>query len=174
MDITVDNSTYNTSSYSSCTACSGIHSIHQYKSKQVKICPPVTVQSKNIKAHQSHSQGIPQRVPKLKRRISAKVPQSEPSQRMKRPRHGMTFVSINGSEYYFGDVPLWVQSHSSHSHRTPIDGMTDIIIFNAYKKNFDMLEKKGFKVKLNIMDNQATKHTQKFLTEHECKLQLVD
>jgi hypothetical protein len=35
---------------------------------------------------------------------------------------------------------------------TPVDGMTDIIIFNAYKENFDMLEKKGFKVKLNIMD----------------------
>ena len=57
---------------------------------------------------------------------------------------------------------------------TPVDGMTDIIIFNAYKENFDMLEKKGFKVKLNIMDNQATKHIKKFLTEKECKLQRVE
>jgi hypothetical protein len=31
-----------------------------------KIRPPSTVQSKNIQTHQSHSQGIPQRVPKYK------------------------------------------------------------------------------------------------------------
>jgi hypothetical protein len=37
-----------------------------------------------------------------------------------------------------------------------------------------MLESKGFKVKLNAMDNQATKHIKKFLTEKECELQLVE
>jgi len=41
-------------------------------------------------------------------------------------------------------------------------------------KNFDMLEAKGFKVKINVMDNQATKYIKKFLTEKECKLQLVE
>jgi hypothetical protein len=33
---------------------------------------------------------------------------------------------------------------------------------------------KGFKSKLNVMDNQATKHIKKFLTKNECKLQLVE
>jgi hypothetical protein len=37
-----------------------------------------------------------------------------------------------------------------------------------------MLKAKGFKPKLNIMDNQATKHIQKYLTKNECKLQLVE
>ena len=78
------------------------------------------------------------------------------------------FVLIYGSVCYF----VMYHYESNAILATPIDGMTDIIIFNAYKKNFDMLEKKGFKVKVNIMDNQATKHIKKFLTEHECKLQL--
>jgi hypothetical protein len=33
-----------------------------------------------------------------------------------------------------------------------------ICIFSANKKEFEMLESKGFKPKLNIMDNQATTH----------------
>ncbi len=33
---------------------------------------------------------------------------------------------------------------------------------------------KGFTPKLNVMDNQATKHIKKFLPDHECKLQLVE
>ena len=37
-----------------------------------------------------------------------------------------------------------------------------------------MLESKGFKVKMNVMDNQATKNIKKFLTKKECKLQLVE
>ena len=38
---------------------------------------------------------------------------------------------------------------------------------------FDDLTSKGFKPKMNIMDNQATKHIKAFLTEQQCKLQLV-
>jgi hypothetical protein len=37
-----------------------------------------------------------------------------------------------------------------------------------------MLAAKGFKVKLNIMDNQATKYIMKFLDEEDCKVQLVE
>ena len=40
----------------------------------------------------------------------------------------------------------------------PIAGLDDVSIFNAYKQYFDKLKGKGFKPKLNIMDNQATKH----------------
>ena len=80
------------------------------------------------------------------------------------------FVSLDGSVCFF----IMYHNETNSILATPIDGMTDIIIFNAYKKNFEMLEKKGFKVKLNVMDNQATKYIKQFLTEQECKLQLVE
>jgi hypothetical protein len=57
---------------------------------------------------------------------------------------------------------------------TPIAGLDDVSIFNAYKTYFDVLTTKGFKLKLNIMDNQATKHIKKFLTKNDCKLQVVE
>jgi hypothetical protein len=56
----------------------------------------------------------------------------------------------------------------------PIAGLDDRSIFNAYKANFNKLAQKGFKPKLNVMDNQATKHIKTFLMEEECKLQLVE
>ena len=56
----------------------------------------------------------------------------------------------------------------------PIAGLDKVTIFEAYKKKFDELTAKGLKVKLNIMDNQATKHIKKFLTKEQCKLQLVE
>ena len=37
-----------------------------------------------------------------------------------------------------------------------------------------MLEEKGFKVKMNVMENQATKNINKFLTKKECDIQLVE
>jgi hypothetical protein len=55
----------------------------------------------------------------------------------------------------------------------PIGGLDDISIFNAYKTNFNSLAQKGFKPKLDVMDNQATKYIKKFLTKEECKLQIV-
>ncbi len=57
---------------------------------------------------------------------------------------------------------------------TPISGMDNVSIFKAYKKQFDALTAKGLKPKKNIMDNQATKHIKKFLTEQQCKMQLVE
>jgi hypothetical protein len=47
-------------------------------------------------------------------------------------------------------------------------------IFTAYKTYFELLTVKGFQPHLNIMDNQATKHIKKFLTEDKCKLQVVE
>jgi hypothetical protein len=49
----------------------------------------------------------------------------------------------------------------------------DISIFNAYNMQFEDLTSKGFKPKINIMNNQATKHIKAFLMEQQCKLQLV-
>jgi hypothetical protein len=41
---------------------------------------------------------------------------------------------------------------------SPVAGLDDKSIFAAYEKWFKELESKGFKPKLNLMDNQATKH----------------
>jgi hypothetical protein len=57
---------------------------------------------------------------------------------------------------------------------TPIAGLDDISIFNAGKKYFKDLTAKGFKPKLNVMDNQATKQIKKILTKNDCKLQVVE
>jgi hypothetical protein len=57
---------------------------------------------------------------------------------------------------------------------SPIVGLDDKSIFEAYKTRFRELEAKGFKPKLNVMDNQATKHIKQFLTDNECRLQLVE
>ncbi len=46
--------------------------------------------------------------------------------------------------------------------------------FSMLAKFFDDLTAKGFKPKLNIMDNQATKHIKKILTTENCALQLVE
>lgn len=88
--------------------------------------------------------------------------------------HDMTglfpFMSLDGYICYL----IMYHYESNSILATPIDGMDDMTIYEAYKKNFEMLEKKGFKVKLNVMDNQATKNIMKFLDEKGCKTQLVE
>jgi hypothetical protein len=51
----------------------------------------------------------------------------------------------------------------------PIARLDDITIFNAFKATFDKLTVKGFKPKLNVMNNQATKNIKKI--SHQRKLQ---
>ena len=58
---------------------------------------------------------------------------------------------------------------------TPVAGLDYKSIFlKAYKMQFNNLTSKGYKPKINIMDNQATKHIKAFLTEQMCQLQLVE
>ncbi len=80
------------------------------------------------------------------------------------------FMSFDRSVYFF----VLYHYESNANLATPITGLNDVSIFKAYKTYFDILTKKGFKPKLNIMDNQATKHIKKFLTENDCKLQVVE
>jgi len=80
------------------------------------------------------------------------------------------FVSLDGSVCFF----VLYHYESNCIFGTPIAGLDDKTIFKAYKKHFDELTRKGFKPKLNIMDNQATKHIKTFLAENECDLQLVE
>ena len=56
----------------------------------------------------------------------------------------------------------------------PISGFDDNTVFAAYKTQFEFLESKGYKIKLNVMDNQCTKQIKKFLTDNECELMLVE
>jgi hypothetical protein len=56
----------------------------------------------------------------------------------------------------------------------PIAGFSDDIMFAAYQQQYNLLKLKGYKIRLNIMDNQATKVIKKFLDEQQCNLLLVE
>jgi hypothetical protein len=75
----------------------------------------------------------------------------------------------NGSVYFF----ILYHYESNSILAMPITGLDDVSIYTAYKQQVELLTSKGFKPKLNIMDNQATKHIKMFLTKNDCKLQLV-
>ena len=45
----------------------------------------------------------------------------------------------------------------------PITGLDSETIMAVYKKNFEYLISKGFKPKLNVMDNQATQAIKAYL-----------
>ena len=94
-------------------------------------------------------------------------------------RSGVVYNDLTGSfpfVSYDGSVCFLVMYHYEANAilATPISGLDDKSIFNAYKMNFDELASKGFKPKLNVMDNQATKYIKQFLTEEDCELQLVE
>ena len=80
------------------------------------------------------------------------------------------FMSYDGSVCFF----ILYHYESNSILATPITGRDNVSIFQTYKQQFEMLETKGFKPRLNIMDNQATKHIKKYLTKNKCKLQLVE
>jgi hypothetical protein len=80
------------------------------------------------------------------------------------------FMSYNGSVFFF----ILYHYESNAILGTQIAGLDDISIFQAYKKQFENLEAKGVKPKLNVMSNQAMKHINKFLTKNKCKVQLVE
>jgi hypothetical protein len=56
----------------------------------------------------------------------------------------------------------------------PISSFGNNTIFTGYKTQFDFLESKGHKIKLNVMDNQCTKQIKKILTANDCDLLLVE
>jgi hypothetical protein len=57
---------------------------------------------------------------------------------------------------------------------TLITGLDNLSIFNAYKLNFEQLAQKGFKPKLNVMDNQATKHIKKISRKKNASCNLLN
>ena len=79
-------------------------------------------------------------------------------------------MSLDGNQAFF--VMYHYESNSILAE--PIADLDDQSIFDAYRRKFEYLESKGFKMKLNIMDNQATKQIKSFLTKKQCRLQLVE
>jgi len=79
-------------------------------------------------------------------------------------------MSIDGSVCFF----VLYHNKTNATLVKPIANVDDRGIFAAYKEIFETLEAKGFKQKMNVMDNQATKYIKKFLTKKECDLQLVE
>jgi hypothetical protein len=75
-----------------------------------------------------------------------------------------------------GSVCFFVLYHyeSDAILTTPIAGLDNRSIFTAYKTYFKELTAKGFKPKLNIMDNQATNHIKINLTKNKCTLQVME
>jgi hypothetical protein len=67
------------------------------------------------------------------------------------------FMSLDGSICFF--VLYHYESNSILAE--PIKGLDDKTIFEAYKKYYLLLTEKGYSVKLNVMDNQATKYIKK-------------
>jgi hypothetical protein len=91
---------------------------------------------------------------------------------------GIVYHDLTGSFPFMlfdGSVCFFVLYHykSNTILATPIAGLDDVSIFHAYKKYFEGLTAKGFKPKLNVMNNQATKHIKNILTKDNCKLQVL-
>jgi hypothetical protein len=80
------------------------------------------------------------------------------------------FTSLDGSICFF----VIYHYKTNAILVTPVAGLDKKSMFNAYKMQFNNLTSKGYKLKINIMDNQATKHIKAFLTEQQCQLQLVE
>jgi hypothetical protein len=56
----------------------------------------------------------------------------------------------------------------------PISGLDNNTIVAAYKTQFEFLESKGHKIRLNVMDNQCIRQIKKILTKKDCNLMPVE
>ena len=74
------------------------------------------------------------------------------------------FMSIDGSVCFF------VLCH----YKKTILVKPIVNIDDQNKKVFASLEAKGYKPKMNVIGNQATKYIKQFLTKKECDLQVVE
>ncbi len=52
-------------------------------------------------------------------------------------------------------------------YESPIANFADNTILDAYQQQLEVLESKGYKIKVNVMDNQASKVIKKFLTTQQ-------
>ncbi len=92
---------------------------------------------------------------------------------------GILYNDLTGSFPYMsleGNVCFLIVYHckSNAILALPISGLDNNTIFAAYKTQFEFLESKGHKIRLNVMDNQCTKQIKKNLTANDCDLMLVE
>jgi hypothetical protein len=92
---------------------------------------------------------------------------------------GMLYNDLTGAFWFMslkGNVCFLVVYHYKTNPilALPIKGFSNNILFAAYQQQYNMLEAKGYNIKLNVMDNQATKVIKKFLDKNECNLLLVE
>ncbi len=80
------------------------------------------------------------------------------------------FMSLDGSVFFL----VFYHYKNNAILATPIANLDDKSVFEVYKTHFKMVEAKGCKPKVNLMDNQATKYIKQFLTKKECQLHLVE
>jgi hypothetical protein len=75
-----------------------------------------------------------------------------------------------------GNVCFFIVYHykTNGTLALPIAEFSDDIIFVAYQQQYNLLKSKGYKICLNVMENQATKVIKKFLNEQQCDLLLVE
>jgi hypothetical protein len=79
------------------------------------------------------------------------------------------FMTLNGNVCFF----IMYHYKTNAIHATPLPGLDLTSLLDACKKNFEYLEEKGYKPKLNVMDNQATKVINAYLTPQQVSLQLI-
>ena len=80
------------------------------------------------------------------------------------------FMSIDGSVCFF----VLYHYETNAILVKAIKNLDNHSIYEAYKELFENLEAKGYKSKMNVMDNQATKYIKIFLTVKDCNLQVVN
>jgi hypothetical protein len=80
------------------------------------------------------------------------------------------FMSLDGNVCFF----VMYHYETNAILATLIPGLDSGSILKAYKKNFEYLEEKDYKPKLNVMDNQATKVIKAYPTPQQVSLQLVE
>ena len=90
---------------------------------------------------------------------------------------GVVYNNCTGKFPYMsldGNICFSVMYHYKTSAilGTPIPGLDFASILDAYKKNFEYLESKSYKLKVNVMDNQATKVIKAYLNPRNVQLQL--
>ena len=56
----------------------------------------------------------------------------------------------------------------------PIANFADETILPTFQQQFELLESRGHKIKLNVMDNQASRVIKKYLTKQQCNNLLVE
>jgi hypothetical protein len=81
------------------------------------------------------------------------------------------FMSLKGTNVCF----LIVYRYKTNSILAlPIANFNNESILAMYHQQFELLESKGHKIKLNVMDNQASQVIKRFLTQNNCDLMLVE